>query len=250
MAILIRYNIRKNYKELFLKKLFLSLLCVANFAVAYEHNAQNSLDWEGYYKGELPCASCSGITVWLELNPFDNKVMYELIETYEGNKRETFRTKGSAKWQNEGLELKLIAKDENRVLFVGENFVEFLAKDGKPQGFESNYALKKQDQFVGNFQQLLVDPSSVKVEKKRVRFEGIINFGHRMEGGHKSLAASFELECGKKGYEMPKVSYFRERFATGKLLEKNTKNKGFKMQIVDKEDPLFQAREHYCEVQK
>ena len=30
-------------------------------AIDSTHNAQNSLDWNGTYKGVLPCADCAGI---------------------------------------------------------------------------------------------------------------------------------------------------------------------------------------------
>ncbi|MFX6794395.1 copper resistance protein NlpE N-terminal domain-containing protein, partial [Acinetobacter baumannii] len=52
-----------------------------NEAVDTAHTAENSLDWDGKYKGTLPCADCEGIKTELELK--DDKT-YELTETYLG----------------------------------------------------------------------------------------------------------------------------------------------------------------------
>ena len=47
-----------------------------------EHNAKNSLDYIGMYKGVVPCADCEGIetTLWLDDNNF------VLITNYLGKK--------------------------------------------------------------------------------------------------------------------------------------------------------------------
>ncbi|MFT7364105.1 MAG: putative lipoprotein NlpE involved in copper resistance, partial [Algoriphagus sp.] len=46
-----------------------------------EHNSMNSLDWNGTYKGVLPCASCEGIETILTLNSDQS---YVLITNYLG----------------------------------------------------------------------------------------------------------------------------------------------------------------------
>ena len=60
------------------------------------HNTRNSIDWEGYYTGTIPCASCEGINVWLNLKSVDNTTRYTLVENYLGNKSSSFRSSGNA----------------------------------------------------------------------------------------------------------------------------------------------------------
>ena len=45
------------------------------------HTTENALDWNGTYKGILPCADCEGIKTELELN---SDKTYEIKETYLG----------------------------------------------------------------------------------------------------------------------------------------------------------------------
>lgn len=92
-----------------------------HLTVDSDHNAQNSLDWHGSYKGLLPCADCEGIETELKLNP-DNT--FELEEEYNGGKGEgkKFESKGKFTFDATGSIVTLGANE--RKFFVGENFIE------------------------------------------------------------------------------------------------------------------------------
>ena len=93
------------------------------------HSTRNSVDWEGYYTGTIPCASCEGIQMWLKLSDSGKTTRYDLIENYLGEKNGVFRSTGNAVWRANGSVIDLKGKDENRALFIGENFAELLGAD-------------------------------------------------------------------------------------------------------------------------
>jgi copper homeostasis protein (lipoprotein) len=108
-----------------------------------EHNAKNSLDYIGMYKGIVPCADCEGIetTLWI------NENNYVLLTNYLGkkNKAET-ESRGAYVWNNEGntIILEGIENAPNRY-FVGENYLKQLDMDGnKIEGdLSERYVLQK-----------------------------------------------------------------------------------------------------------
>ncbi len=93
-----------------------------------EHNASNSLDWAGTYKGVLPCADCEGIETILSLMP-DNT--YELSSIYLGKETEAHTQTGAFDWDETGNVVLLsgITGGSNRY-FVGENTLSHLDMDG------------------------------------------------------------------------------------------------------------------------
>jgi heat shock protein HslJ/uncharacterized lipoprotein NlpE involved in copper resistance len=108
-----------------------------------EHNAKNSLDYIGMYKGVVPCADCEGIetTLWLDDNNF------VLITNYLGKKSKAeSEFRGSYIWNNEGntIILKGIENAPNHY-FVGENYLKQLDMDGnKIEGdLAEKYMLQK-----------------------------------------------------------------------------------------------------------
>lgn len=231
----------------------LFLLSVAGFGVASAqapdgHSARDSADWTGYYHGTVPAASSPGIEVWLNLDEFEGKVRYDLVETYLEEKDGTVRSTGTAKWRD-GSALQLVGKDENRVLFVAEGWVQFLGADETTGDEKSDYVLRRMDAFAGDGQQLLVDPTQVRVcvqnGRRIIAFPGLINFEHRTEGGHTSLAGDFVIDVEKKEYEMPSVRYYHDRFATGKLMHSAEENEGDWLPFSGDEDVLAQALEAY-----
>jgi copper homeostasis protein (lipoprotein) len=63
------------------------------------HNSANSLNWEGKYKGIVPCADCEGIKT--ELSIFQNQ-SYSMAIQYLGKSDETFKYKGEFTWNEDG----------------------------------------------------------------------------------------------------------------------------------------------------
>ena len=62
------------------------------------HNARNSLDYHGTYKGTLPCTDCQGIVTELTLNSDDSF----LLKTAYFGKSDTFVKSGTYDWNSEG----------------------------------------------------------------------------------------------------------------------------------------------------
>ena len=96
-----------------------------------EHNAKNSLDYLGTYKGTLPCADCEGIETEIILSK-DEKVFEEL---------------GDFTWQEDGNTMSLEGIDSEPTLyFVSENKLIQLDQEGnKIEGnLAKNYELLKQ----------------------------------------------------------------------------------------------------------
>lgn len=111
-------------------------------ATADPHNAQNSLDWNGTYKGVTPCADCEGIETEVTLNPD----MSFLIKTkYKGKSDKVYQEKGKFKWDATGSKVTLETLDHHRLFFVGENTLTQLDMDGnKVTGaLADSYVLKK-----------------------------------------------------------------------------------------------------------
>lgn len=91
------------------------------------HNAMNSLDYEGTYKGSLPCADCEVIETTLVLDA----TSYTKEMVYKGKSKEVFKESGSIQWNKEGNTITLDGVDPSNQYFVGENVLFHLDSDGK-----------------------------------------------------------------------------------------------------------------------
>ncbi|ENU24438.1 hypothetical protein F993_00679 [Acinetobacter proteolyticus] len=109
------------------------------------HTAENSLDWNGTYKGVLPCADCEGIETELELN-LDKT--YELKETYLGKgDGKAFESKGSFTFDSKNTSIiELDKTGDGRKYFVAEGYLKALDTEGKEITGElaDKYELKKE----------------------------------------------------------------------------------------------------------
>lgn len=93
-----------------------------------EHNAKNSLDWNGEYEGVLPCADCEGIKTTIQLN--DNGT-YVMTTKYLGEGQEE-TVEGSFEWDATGTVVTLINDDEEPYkLKVVEGAIQKLDIEGK-----------------------------------------------------------------------------------------------------------------------
>ena len=96
-----------------------------------EHNSRTSLDWDGMYRGVLPCGDCDGIHTTLSLN---HDLTYKMITKHAGQADEAVEHSGTFTWNEEGSAITLndVGSDDipNRY-FVGENNLTQLDKDGK-----------------------------------------------------------------------------------------------------------------------
>lgn len=91
------------------------------------HNSQNALDWEGVYRGVLPCADCEGIKTYITLLK-DNK--YRATTEYMGKSDKQIHESGSFIWDESGAVI-VIGEGDNKQLYkVGENILFHLDKEG------------------------------------------------------------------------------------------------------------------------
>lgn len=112
--------------------------------VADMHNAKNSLDWTGVYKGVLPCASCQEIKTTIILN--DNNT-FERTDIYVKDKEEVFVENGDFSWDNTNNIITLNIKGEvnPQKYKVIEGKLLMLDAEGKENQGElaDNYILTK-----------------------------------------------------------------------------------------------------------
>ncbi|PWK20769.1 copper resistance protein NlpE [Xanthomarina spongicola] len=105
------------------------------------HSSESSLDWEGTYKGTLPCADCEGIerTITINGHTFISK------DNYLGKKDGVFDSRGYIKWIDNGQKI-LLSDDNETTYLVGENTLTQLDKSGNKVTGElaDFYILKKQ----------------------------------------------------------------------------------------------------------
>lgn len=108
------------------------------------HNSRNALDWEGVYRGIIPCASCEGIKVELVLF-FDDT--YQIAYQYLGKDPQVFRSSGALLWDERGGTISLGSESPAHHYQVGEGFVAQLDMDGQKisGALAENYVLKKLD---------------------------------------------------------------------------------------------------------
>lgn len=84
------------------------------------HNSQNSIDWQGTYKGITPCADCEGIETEITLN---ENLSYVMKTKYLGKgDGKIFEEKGNFVWDKSGGSITLKGlKDRLSNYKVGEN---------------------------------------------------------------------------------------------------------------------------------
>lgn len=111
--------------------------------LADDHNAQNSLDWAGSYKGTTPCADCEGIETEITLS---DDATYTIKAKYLGKDSKVFQENGSFSWDKTGSIIVLNdVKDRPSKFFVGENTLTQLDVEGKKitGALADKYVLRK-----------------------------------------------------------------------------------------------------------
>ena len=91
-----------------------------------EHNAKNSLDYIGTYKGFLPCADCESIETTIALN--EDSYIKETV--YKGKSNEVFKETGKYTWNEAGNTITLSGSEAPNQYFVGEGMLFHLDADG------------------------------------------------------------------------------------------------------------------------
>lgn len=106
------------------------------------HNSRLSLDWEGTYRGLLPCADCPGIETVITLTA-DGTYLRTL--RYLEREDRYRRDQGEFKWNEAGLAVTLGDGDDSQRYQVGENRLFFLDRQGQriEGALAENYVLVK-----------------------------------------------------------------------------------------------------------
>ena len=103
------------------------------------HTSQNSLDWEGEYKGIVPCEDCDGVETSVKLN-YDSTFTQSLNYIGKGG---PYESTGTFSWDASGGVITLNFSDESKARYrVGEGTLSLLNDDGTPiEG--DDYVLRK-----------------------------------------------------------------------------------------------------------
>lgn len=111
------------------------------------HSSENSLDWNGTYKGTLPCADCEGIETSLLLN-LDKT--YIVTTTYLGKEGKPSEKSGSFKWNAKGNQITLDG-DKNQQYVVGENTLTKIDNEGTIiEGTLANQYVLSKEQMISD----------------------------------------------------------------------------------------------------
>jgi len=101
----------------------------ADSSVDKAHTSANSADWEGTYKGILPCADCEGVETEIILNP-DNTFVKRT--KYIGKDSKYFEISGAFSWNDTGNTITLAGiTNAPSQYFVGENSLTQLDMQGE-----------------------------------------------------------------------------------------------------------------------
>ncbi|GHT38081.1 copper resistance protein [Bacteroidia bacterium] len=108
------------------------------------HTSRTSLNYQGVYKGTVPCADCEGIQTVITLGEND----FTLETVYLGKDKTVYKESGVYSWNDDGQRITLEGvKNAPNQYFVGENRLYQLDMEGNwiTGKFADNYALIKTD---------------------------------------------------------------------------------------------------------
>lgn len=212
------------------------VLCFAS--VSFADTTRTCVDWNGFY-----LSAKSGKITALYLGNNDTFILSKhSIKTGKN----TFAASGKIKWSADGSSVTFGTSDKKWKAFVGEGYAE-LTEIGAKRG--KALKLDKADEFTDGRSRLVVLPGSV-IRKEvsgapHVMFTGMINFAERLQGGHRSLVATFDLDCSKNMVDMPTIAYYYGTYARGKILDSSINNKGNWLPFSGA-DVAAQAANAYC----
>jgi heat shock protein HslJ len=168
-----------------------------------EDNSKNSLDWQGVYRGVLPCADCSGIKTEIRLLPDDR---YEMSYQYIGKNTDVMSSQGSLKWNDQGSIVTLENAAEPNRFLVGENVLIKLDLQGNRivGDLAEKYKLNKDLNTITEKYWKLVELNGQKVVRKedQTREPHFIlkDSGNQINGngGCNSFHGTYELLTGNR----------------------------------------------------
>ncbi|MEA1786251.1 copper resistance protein NlpE N-terminal domain-containing protein [Arenibacter sp. GZD96] len=162
-------------------------------------NSQNALDWDGIYKGTLPCADCEGIATVLILNKNGS---YTHKTKYMGKGDDAVENTGKFSWNTAGSEIQLLGYESVNTQFkVGENQLFMLDQDGQSivGDLADQYVLRKEDTTITEKYWKLVELNGKTIETKEGQREAFLilkteNDRVHGNGGCNTFNGSYELK--------------------------------------------------------
>ncbi len=113
------------------------------------HSSMNSLDWEGVYKGVLPCDDCEGISTVIYLRKDQS---FTIESQYLGKTDEILKRDGLFSWSEDGSTVVFRADSvmSPTQYLVGEHYLKQIDMNGKKMNDElrDQYILHKIDQGI------------------------------------------------------------------------------------------------------
>lgn len=166
-----------------------------------DHNSMNSVDWDGIYRGVLPCADCEGIKTTIYLN---KDLSYKNITQYLGKPDSAYEASGKFTWNEKGNTITLLNGDQTKAkkYLVGEGTLTQLDLQGNRITGEqatkyilskSNYAILEKYWKLVELNGKPVAVDSMFIKEPHIIFRDNDNrmFGH---GGCNNISAVFAVE--------------------------------------------------------
>jgi heat shock protein HslJ len=174
-------------------------------ALAVGDNSQTSLDWNGTYKGIIPCADCDGIQTEITLMESGD---FQRTVSYLGKDENSFSDKGPFQWDESGSKITLESSQGGKQQYqVGENRLFHLDREGNriTGDLADKYVLikNKMDFMLENKKWVLTELMGQEVtfeDEKRQAFLTFESESGRVYG-HDScnrLTGSYELKEGNR----------------------------------------------------
>jgi len=166
-------------------------------------NSRNALDWNGTYKGIIPCGDCVGIETQITLG---SDLSYTITEKYLGKSDSVFTSQGQFKWNEAGRKISL-GENSSKSYQVGENKLFVLDKNGEriTGDLENLYILNKQspeNQWLDTYWKLVeIEGKSIDIESLQNEANLVFNTQGNLvagSGGCNRLSGSFELKDDNK----------------------------------------------------
>lgn len=143
------------------------------------HNSQTSLDYDGIYRGILPCADCEGIKTTLYLM---RDQTYKIVSDYQGKEGGVFETSGKFSWDKSGSIITLKDQDGVTKYKVGEDHLIMLDQEGKTitSALAKNYILTKGNYSILNKKWRLMELMGKKISSQEtLGKEGFLEFNDK-----------------------------------------------------------------------
>jgi uncharacterized lipoprotein NlpE involved in copper resistance len=176
-------------------------------------NSKNALDWNGQYKGLLPCADCEGIATTLTLSSDGS---YQRVMYYRGKTEDAFVDRGTFSWDDSGSVIRLALEDGSSQSYkVGENQLWHLDREEQmiKGDLADQYLLKKNrmDTTLENKRWVLKELMGQAIETKEGEAEAHIEFNSENamlygNNGCNRISMGYELLEGKRIRIAPGIS--------------------------------------------